>query len=97
MPDLSPDDFVRHPPLREEDMYEHILDRLRELASEEGATVSRVGVAVYEEHKDALLRWSAAKGMHHNHRGGLMFHIYRMMGAAEECSMSMIRSIPSCC
>ena len=83
VPDLSPDDFVRHPPLREEDMYEHILDRLRELASEEGATVSRVGVAVYEEHKDALLRWSAAKGMHHNHRGGLMFHIYRMMGAAE--------------
>ena len=25
VPDLSPDDFVRHPPLREEDMYEHIL------------------------------------------------------------------------
>ena len=83
VPDLSPDDFVRHPPLREEDMYDDIVGRLRELASEEGATVSRIGVAVYEEHRDALLRWSAAKGMHHNHRGGLLFHVYRMMGAAE--------------
>ena len=83
VPDLSPDDFVRHPPLREEDMYEDIVDRLRVLAAEEGATVSRIGVAVYEEHRDALLRWSAAKGMHHNHRGGLLFHVYRMMGVAE--------------
>lgn len=83
VPDISPSDFVRHPPLREEDMYAGILDRLSRLAAEDGATVAHIGVAIYEEHRDELLRWSAAKGMHHNHCGGLLFHVYRMMSAAE--------------
>lgn len=34
---------------------------------------------ILEDHKDKLLYWSAAKSIHHNISGGLLYHVYRML------------------
>ena len=38
--------------------------------------------SIYEENKTKLLYWSAAKSVHHNCYGGLLYHTLRMMRSA---------------
>ncbi len=75
-------DFIRHPPLEEEQMYSDILSRLKALAAKKENSISVIAIDIYEKNRDKLLRWSAAKEMHHNFCGGLLYHTYRMMNMA---------------
>lgn len=75
-------DFIRHPPLEEEQMYSDILSRLKALAAKKENSISVIAIDIYEKNRDKLLHWSAAKEMHHNFNGGLLYHTYRMMNMA---------------
>ena len=39
---------------------------------------------VIDENREKLMVWSAAKQIHHNVKGGLVYHVYRIMKAAEK-------------
>lgn len=69
-------DFVKKVPVSTEDMYEEILRMIPE------CNLKTLVEAIYTENKDKLLYWSAAKSVHHNLYGGLLYHTYRMMKMA---------------
>lgn len=75
-------DFVRHPPFDEEKMYLDILSRLKMLVLKKHNSIANVSIDIYEKYRDRILYWSAAKEMHHNFFGGLLFHTFRMMNLA---------------
>ena len=78
-PDCSPGDFIRHPPINEQEMFDYLLGRLGEYSS-----IAKIGVKLYGDNKEKLLYWSAAASMHHNIYGGLLYHTYRMVQLAEK-------------
>lgn len=77
----SIEDYIESAPLKSEAMYDGILSLLEKEADKKNPLV-QVAMRMYEENKAALLKWSAAKGVHHNCYGGLLYHTYRMMQAA---------------
>ena len=82
--DISPDAYVKHPPVKEEDMYDYIVEVLKELADRKGErSIANLGLYLYEQNKEKLLYWSASKSMHHDLLGGLLYHTYRMLNLAE--------------
>lgn len=76
--------FVRHSPIPEEKIYARILERLGEFVSKDPHSVAGIAIEIYEENREDLLRWSAAKEMHHNFRGGLLYHLCRMFALADK-------------
>lgn len=77
-------DFVMKAPVGCEEMYSEIL-RLVELtkkSSEDYDSLTDLVAYLYETNKDKLLYWSAAKGIHHNFYGGLLYHTLRMVKTA---------------
>ena len=53
-----------------------------ELKEKIRGTLAELVFIIYENNKDRLLYWSAAKDMHHSMLGGLLYHTYRMVQAA---------------
>lgn len=80
--DFEIQDFIRRPPREEETMYNDILARLKALVSKNEKSIAQISIDIYEKYRDKILCWSAAKEMHHNFRGGLLYHTYRMMNLA---------------
>lgn len=70
----NPDQYIPHAPLPAEKMYAEIYAYAEKLGIYGSVTTS-----ILTEYKDSLLLWTAAKKIHHNIRGGLLFHIYRML------------------
>ena len=52
-------------------------------AAETAPDLAELGEEIYEKNKEKLLRWSAAKSMHHNCYGGLLYHSLRMALSAK--------------
>ena len=81
--DVNPNDYLPHPPLPPEEMYGDILRNNRLVSKQvpQGALLSMADLVegIYEEHKEKLLYWSAAKSMHHSMYGGLIYHTFRMV------------------
>lgn len=77
------EDYIESAPLSGEEMYKYILDILRSRLQAEGDHLLKLTERIYEDNKEKLLRWSAAKSVHHNCYGGLLYHTYRMMLAAK--------------
>lgn len=73
----DPGRYIPHAPLASEKMFEDI----RTFAEKLGVYAS-VTVSILDEYKDTLLVWTAAKRVHHNIRGGLLYHMYRMLKTA---------------
>jgi len=65
-----------YPPAK---MYEKIIQLLSQI---ENAQIKRLALAMFEEKKDALLYYPAAKNFHHAVKGGLLYHIYSMFRCA---------------
>lgn len=80
--DAKISDFVISAPRDPEEMYNFILDRLKKAAEDFHA--AQIGIKLYEDNKDRLIYWSAAKSVHHNIRAGLLWHTYRMVTAADK-------------
>ncbi len=73
------DDLIEcapYPPLK---MYEKILTLINQI---ENNDIKRLTAAIFEENKEKLLYYPAAKNFHHAVKGGLLYHIYTMFRCA---------------
>lgn len=76
---VSESDFIACAPIPSEQMYNYIIDTFDSMKNE---SLKNIGMSLYAENREKLLIWPAAKTMHHNIRGGLLYHVYRMLLAA---------------
>ena len=60
------EDYIESAPLTGEEMYKCILDILRSRLQDKGDHLLKLTERIYEDNKEKLLRWSAAKSVHHN-------------------------------
>lgn len=79
--DYAVSDFVITAPVSSEVMYNEIVHTLQMM--DYVSTMAPVAIKIYEDNKEELLRWAGALKLHHSIYGGLLFHTYRMMLAAE--------------
>ena len=83
-PDVDISEYRTHPPLPEVTMYNGIIENVKRGVSltpvkgEGMFDLSDLVAGMYEQNKEKLLYWSAAKSMHHNMYGGLLYHTYSM-------------------
>ena len=83
---LSISDFVKLPPVDLDVMYDEIISMLEAVADnyENAHTpLSDLAIRILTKYKDSYMTSSAAISMHHNLRGGLLYHSYRMVKAAD--------------
>lgn len=83
-PEIKADDFARTVPGDMEKMYSEICHSITNTI--ENAAFDSVGIITLEllkEYEPEYKRSSAAKCMHHNLVGGLLYHSYRMVKSAE--------------
>lgn len=84
--DLSVKDFIVSSPLDAEEMFEEIISALNASADDMGGKVkplAELTIMILERYKSEYLRWSAAVAVHHNFKGGLIYHSYRIFKSAE--------------
>jgi 3'-5' exoribonuclease len=78
-------EFIESPPISTETLYEECLQAVEEFSN---IGLKNLVKAIYEDNKEKLLFWGAAKSVHHNIYGGLLWHQYRMMKNAQAmCSV----------
>ena len=80
---LSVADFVKLPPVDLDTMYSEIISMLTAVSGADAAPISDLAIRILTKYKDAYMTSSAAISMHHNLRGGLLYHSYRMVKAAD--------------
>lgn len=73
-------DFIKTAPVSSETMYDEITGLFKDMTS----TMAPVAMKIYEDNKEKLLRWAGALKLHHAVYGGLLYHVYRMLKAAEQ-------------
>ncbi len=86
---LSGDDFTKMPPVDIDLMYNEIIDLVKSVAAppKEGrASLADLTLEILTTYKKSYITSSAAVAMHHNLKGGLLYHSYRMAKAAEAVS-----------
>lgn len=82
---LSINDFIVHAPIEEDIMFAEIVSILRSAHTDNGTNylpLSNLAIEIIERARDAFTKSSAALMVHHNYRGGLLYHTYRMVKAA---------------
>ena len=82
---ITPDDFVKMPPIDCGVMYDEICAIIRASAQNDGEHVplAELALGILEKNKEAYMTSSAAITMHHNIKGGLLYHSYRMMKSSD--------------
>ena len=73
------DEFVKSAPVPPVQMLADILT----LTEEAGGSLFPLVRKIYGEHKEELLMWPGALKLHHSVHGGLLYHTWRMVRAAE--------------
>ena len=68
-------EFIIRAPYNPEQMYSQIVKTLNDCS----ISVKHIAINLYENNKEKLLYWSAAKAFHHNYYAGLLYHTYRML------------------
>ena len=82
---LSINDFIVHAPIEEDIMYAEIVKILKDSHTDNGTgylPLSNLAIEIIERFRDAFTKSSAALIVHHNYKGGLLYHTYRMVKAA---------------
>lgn len=72
-------DFIQSAPMSGETMFQEIYDFAKTFHDKDYGTLV---CNIYMDHKKDLLVWGAAKAVHHNMIGGLLYHTYRMLQSA---------------
>lgn len=80
--DANLGDFIKKAPHESEYMYQSIIGGLEKVFPD--STLVELVKNIYESNKEKLLYSSAAKGVHHNCYGGLLYHTLRMEQAAAQ-------------
>ncbi|MBR6872173.1 MAG: HD domain-containing protein [Ruminococcus sp.] len=86
---LTLNDFTILPPVDLDVMYNEICEIVSSSADTMGGKfdpLSKLTLAILEENKEHYMTSSAAVFVHHNLRGGLLYHSYRMVKAADALS-----------
>lgn len=88
---LSPADFMKLPPIDVEVMFNEIISIIRSSSDNSDiryTPIADLAVDILNDKKKRYITSSAAVSMHHNMRGGLIYHSYRMVKAADSiCSV----------
>lgn len=85
-PDVSINDFIVHAPIDEETMFKEIIDILQNSHTDNGTNyipLFYLAIRILEKYKDAFIKSSAVLVVHHNYKGGLIYHTYRMAKSAD--------------
>lgn len=83
---LSINDFIVHAPIDEETMFREIIEILQNSHTDNGTGYTPLfclAINILEKYKGTFSTSSAALVVHHNYRGGLLYHTYRMAKAAD--------------
>ena len=75
--------FILMPPLPPATLFASIEGAVSRLETSETGTLKGLTLQLLRANKEAFIRSSAAKGVHHNLYGGLVYHTARMVQAAE--------------
>ncbi len=85
-PTISAADFMKLPPIDVEVMYSEICAIIESAADDMGGKytpISNLALTILADKKNRYITSSAAISMHHNMKGGLIYHSYRMVKAAD--------------
>ncbi len=84
--EITINDFIKMPPVDTELMFNEICDMLNACADTTGdkLPLSNLAITILTHYKEKFTTSSAAISMHHALRGGLIYHTYRMMKAADK-------------
>lgn len=83
---LTVNDFTKLPPVDLDVMYNEICSLIESSANDYDGNytpLSDLALKILTKYKDSYMTSSAAISMHHNLRGGLLYHSYRMVKAAD--------------
>lgn len=80
---INVEDFVQAAPLKPEFMYDEILGYINNM---EDKDIKDIVKYIFEENKEKLQYYPAAKKNHHAIRSGLLFHVMTMIHMAEKLS-----------
>ncbi|MBU3228830.1 3'-5' exoribonuclease YhaM family protein [Clostridium algidicarnis] len=80
---INVEDFVQAAPLKPEFMYDEILGYINNMEDKDIKDIVRY---IFEENKEKLQYYPAAKKNHHAIRSGLLFHVMTMIHMAEKLS-----------
>lgn len=69
-------DFIKSAPEKSEDMYAFVLETAQAFQDED---LKKLCVRMLEENREKLMYYPAAQKNHHAERGGLLYHIKRML------------------
>lgn len=78
---IQTSDYLLLPPIAPEVLFDEITAMA---AGFSNSTLSLITTGLYNKNKEAILYSSAAKSVHHNLLGGLLWHTYRMLLAGEK-------------
>lgn len=84
--DITLNDFIVLPPVDLDRMYSEICDLIKDSANNYAGKytpLSDLALHILDDHKTKYMTSSAAVSMHHNLKGGLLYHSYRMVKAAD--------------
>ena len=82
-------DFTKAPPISPDIMFSEICQMLESSAQDfsgKYSPLASLALDILNDNKSAFMTSSAAVSMHHNMCGGLIYHTYRMMKAADAIS-----------
>ena len=82
---LTAADFMKLPPLDLNMMYDEICEIIENASKSDSAghtPLSQLALNILSDKKERYMTSSAAVTMHHNMKGGLLYHSYRMVKAA---------------
>lgn len=77
---INKEDFIKSAPLPPEEMYQYILNVAYSISIND---LKKICVTFLERTKEKLMYFPAAMIVHHAEKGGLLYHIYRMLKSAE--------------
>ena len=81
---MAVEDLVKKPPVDIEEMYSKVCELLESTKTEgEFTPLANLALEIIGENEARFKTSSASVFMHHNLRGGLLYHTYRMMLAAD--------------
>ncbi len=84
-PEITPGDFIKLPPHDTEKMFGEICELIEACANDCGGKykpISELALRILHDKKERYITSSAAVSMHHNMKGGLIYHSYRMVKTA---------------
>lgn len=84
----SPEWFIPGPSVDVEGLWGEMMERVQDIRHEK---LREMVMGILADHREAFMRWPAAKGMHHAIRGGLLFHVATMLRMAD----GVVRVYPS--